>query len=344
MERILAIQIKRIGDLILTAPALGRLRRSKPDAEIVLVTMGVAGQLVPAIPAVDRHFSYRYGRPNALLWSSLVTERFSAVLDFNGADRSVFMTWLTRAPIRATYEKRARGGLRESVYTHTSGAKLRSLHTVDHMSALLDTLDLPADSTGGGQEPASMVMPEPVQARIDARLVQLGLDRPFVVVHPGTAREEKYWRADRWAEVVSSLDDRGFDTVITGGADPEERRHLDQLLAALPGEHRPVVLAGKISLLETAAIIRRAALALGVDTAAMHLADAFRVPQVVLFGPTNPYHWRARHAGARILLAGHRGIMGSTDYERKIEKRSMADIPVSQVIEAVDSIEISEQG
>ena len=36
MERFLAIQIKRIGDLILTAPALGRLRRARPEAEIVL--------------------------------------------------------------------------------------------------------------------------------------------------------------------------------------------------------------------------------------------------------------------------------------------------------------------
>ena len=340
MERFLAIQIKRIGDLILTAPALGRLRRARPEAEIVLVTMGAAGQLVPAIPAVDRHFSYRYGRPNALLWSSLVGDRYSAVLDFNGADRSVFMTWLTRAPIRATYEKRARGRIREAVYTHTSGAKLRPLHTVDHMNALLDTLDLPVEVADGGEEPAPMVMPDAIQAGVDARLAERGLDRPFAVIHPGTARPEKYWQADRWAEVVKSLGERDLVPVITGGTEAEERRHLDQLLDALPADRQPVVLAGELSLLETAAVIRRASLALGVDTAAMHLADAFRVPQVVLFGPTNPYHWRPRHAGARILLAGHEGVMGASDYEKKIEKREMVDIPANQVIEAMETIEL----
>ncbi len=37
----------------------------------------------------------------------------------------------------------------------------------------------------------------------------------------------------------------------------------------------------------------------------MHLAAAARVPCVVLFGPTNPFHWRPRHASARVIQAGH---------------------------------------
>ena len=36
----------------------------------------------------------------------------------------------------------------------------------------------------------------------------------------------------------------------------------------------------------------------------MHLAAAWRRPQIVLFGPTNPFHWRPRHALARVLQAG----------------------------------------
>ena len=340
MERILAIQIKRIGDLILTAPALARLRRGKPDAEIVLVTMGAAGQLVPAIPAVDHHFSYRYRSANAVLWNTLIKERFDAVLDFNGADRSVFMTWLTGADVRATYEKRARGWLREQVYTRTSNARLRPLHTVDHMNALLDTLDFAAPFPAGEPEPVSMMMPEPIQARMDERLAEWGVEGDFAVVHPGTARPEKYWRAERWAEVLGDLQERGLPVVITGGSDAEERSHLDALLAEVPGERKPLVLAGELSLLETAAVIRRASLALGVDTAAMHLAGAFQVPQVVLFGPSNPFHWRPRHEGVRVVLAGHDGVMAESDYEMRMEKRSMEDITVHQVCAAIDSLGI----
>ena len=107
MQRILAIQIKRIGDLVLTAPALRRLRRDRPDAHITLVTLDAAGQLVPCIPGIDEHLNYRSGRANLALWSQLALGRYDVVLDFNGTDRAAFMTFLSHAGIRAGYEKRA---------------------------------------------------------------------------------------------------------------------------------------------------------------------------------------------------------------------------------------------
>ena len=342
MERILAIQIKRIGDLILTAPALSRLRQARPDAHITLVTMGAAGQLVSAIPAVDTHFSYRYQRPNLPLWGNLLTDRYDTVLDFNGTDRSAFMTWMTRANQRVTYTKRAQGFWREQTYTQTSNAKLRPFHTVDHMCALLDAIGVPSTTGLDSTAPLSLAIPEPVQHRVDDLLAQKGLDGPFAVVHPGTARLEKYWKADRWAEVIRECSDGGrqLSCVITGGTDPDETRHLDEIIAHLKstGSNAPLVLAGQLSLLETAAVIRRATLALGVDTAAMHLASAFQIPQVVLFGPTNPFHWRPRHPEARIILSGHEGVMTETDYTMRLEERSMHAIQTAQVIKAIDTL------
>lgn len=333
--RLLALQIKRIGDLILTAPALARLRQARPEAAITLVTMGPAGQLAPALPSVDEHFNYRRGRPNLALWSDLATGGYEAVLDFNGLDRSVLMTWLTQAEIRATYEKRRQGYWRERIYTHASRARLRDLHTVEHMLALLDTLDLPAPPR---HEPAppSLVIPAAVGERMERRLAELGLDRPFAVVHPGTARPEKYWLAGRWAAVIDALAsaDGGLPCVITGGSDAAESRHLAEILAACRGP-RPVVLAGSLSLLETAAVIARCSLALGVDTAAMHLAAAFQRPQVALFGPTNPYQWRPWSPVARVVLAGQTRPMTEADWLPQMPEVAMEAITVEQVIEAV---------
>ena len=48
-------------------------------------------------------------------------------------------------------------------------------------------------------------------------------------------------------------------------------------------------------------MLARAALVVSVDSGPMHLAAAFARPQVALFGPTNPYHWRPRHDGALVL-------------------------------------------
>ena len=58
---------------------------------------------------------------------------------------------------------------------------------------------------------------------------------------------------------------------------------------------------GKTDLLTLAALIARARLLVTVDSAPMHLAAATRTPQVILFGPTNPFHWRPRESPALIL-------------------------------------------
>lgn len=334
--RLLALQIKRIGDLILTAPALARLRQARPEARITLVTMGPAGQLAPALPSVDEHFNYRRGRPNLALWSDLMTGGYEAVLDFNGLDRSLLMTWLTQAETRATYEKRRQGYWREHIYTHASRARLRDLHTVEHMLALLDTLDLPPAGAAGSPGP-SLAIPDAVGARMEARLAELGLDGGYVVVHPGTARPEKYWLADRWAAVIDAVSAGadGLPCVITGGSDAAESRHLTEILAACRGPRRPVVLAGSLSLLETAAVIARCGLALGVDTAAMHLAAAFQRPQVALFGPTNPYQWRPWSPVARVVYAGQTRPMTDADWLPQMPEVPMSAITVEQVLEAV---------
>ena len=336
MQRILAIQIKRIGDLVLTAPALRRLRRDRPDAHITLVTLDAAGQLVPCIPGIDEHLNYRSGRANLALWSQLALGRYDVVLDFNGTDRAAFMTFLSHAGIRAGYEKRARKFPRSLVFNRVSDASLTELHTVDHMVALLETLGI--DSTD--PEPLQLVVPEVELEKIKALLAERGIagGEKFALIHPGTARDEKYWLAERWAAVADHLaTQRGLKIVVTGGADGGEKAHIEALKSAA---QTPIVdLSGQLSLLGSAAVISLASLALGVDTAAMHLAGAFEIPQVLLYGPTNPYHWRPRHAAASVVLAGRDApLVKAEDFEMRISKNPMNLIEVDMVLAAVEGV------
>jgi len=336
MQRILAIQIKRIGDLVLTAPALRRLRRERPDAHITLVTLDAAGQLVACIPGIDEHLNYRSGRPNLALWSQLALGRYDVVLDFNGTDRAAFMTFLSHAGIRAGYEKRARKFPRSLVFNRVSDASLTELHTVDHMVALLETLGIESP----GPEPLELVVPGVERNKIKALLAERGIaeGERFALIHPGTAREEKYWLAERWAAVADTLaEERGFKVVVTGGGDAGEKAHIAALKNAAS---TPIIdLSGQLSLLGSAAVISQASLALGVDTAAMHLAGAFEIPQVLLYGPTNPYHWRPRHTAASVVLAGRDApLTKAEDFEMRISKNAMTLIEVDQVLAALKGL------
>src|SRR5205823_7832037 len=89
------------------------------------------------------------------------------------------------------------------------------------------------------------------------------------------------------------------DLVLTGGSSPLEQTQIAAI--KLQVRHRVVDLSGKTDLLTLAALIAKARLLVTVDSAPLHLASASRTPQVILFGPTNPFHWRPRESPALIL-------------------------------------------
>lgn len=105
-----------------------------------------------------------------------------------------------------------------------------------------------------------------------------------VVVHPGAASGSRRWPARRWAAVVRALVADGCEVVVTGTADEAALgRHLADAGA--------VDRCGASSLEDLADLVAGARLVLSGDTGTAHLATAYAVPSVVLFGPTPPAWW-----------------------------------------------------
>lgn len=309
--KILALQLKRIGDAVLTAPALAALRAEHPGAHITLLLSGAAGGLGSGFTAADDVITYRSGKANIRTWSHLVTGGFTHVYDFTGSDRSALMAGLTRASVRRGYARHAR---QARGYTQRIDASVRDLHTLEYHLALVDC---PAVAETGFSPPTS-----PVPAA------------PYAVVHPGTARAEKYWLPERWAEVIRTLK---TPVILTGADGDEERAHIDAIERALDGF--PIQnLAGKLSLLETAAHIAGSSLTLSVDSAAAHFAAMAGVPQVTLYGPTNPYHWHPRHPRAVLLQAGHTAPLTPESLLPKAKGAPMRELSTDTVIRGIASL------
>ena len=348
--RILLLQLKRIGDTILTAPAVAALRARHPGAEIVMVVPESVAELVACFTGVSRVLAYRALSLNVGLWASIALGEWDACYDFTGTDRSALMTALSRAKQRHGYAKFAHG-LRAKAYTHLCDASVRDLHTVEfHLALVGGSGELRAKSEEDGKQGAwSTEQGAPIRLpRPDDELEQRQQGLPRIVVHIGTAREEKFWPVERWVEVITHLaenigprhtavraDGQSFQTCaaifLTGTNAGLERPHLDRLRAALKVE--VMDLTGQLSLVSLASLIDQCDLAIGVDSMAMHLAAMFGRPQVVLFGPTNPFHWRPRHARAVVLAAGHEGPV--TDFHPKAKGAPMELISTRMVVDAI---------
>jgi len=156
-----------------------------------------------------------------------------------------------------------------------------------------------------------------------------------VVLHPGSARAEKFWEIDRWARLIDHcVEERGLKVVLTGGNSAMERTQLGAIKSSTSSE--VIDLSGKTDLLMLAAVVRKARLLVTVDSAPMHFAAAWETPQVVLFGPTNPFHWHPRSESAIVLLGKSEGPVSEFDPGQRAVP--MNQISTQTVIDAMESL------
>lgn len=126
------------------------------------------------------------------------------------------------------------------------------------------------------------------------------------VIHPGAASAARRWPTGHFAAVARAEVAAGRRVVITGSRGEVPLGLEVAARAGLPAE---AVLAGLTDLEELARVVAAAGRVVCGDTGVAHLATAFGVPSLLLFGPTSPAEWgppagSARH---RVLWAGTTG-------------------------------------
>jgi ADP-heptose:LPS heptosyltransferase len=341
--RILALQLKRIGDLVLTTPALAAIK-ALPGANVTLAVDQSTASLLPAIPNIDAAIVFGRGRGWAP-WQQVLTGQYDAVYDFTGTDRSALAAAMSRAASRKTFAWVKKKRFRALAYNDFIESSVRECHTVDHYLDLV-TAGLTVGLAGSaGLESGNGTTSE---GALDQRALQDALPQPaltlderdsaqrYAVLHPGTARPEKFWLSHRWAEVGRHLiEPHNLRVVITTGPDEIERAHAAEIQSEIRNPKSEIETPADLRAF--ASILAQAAIVISVDTAAVHLAAAFQRPQIALFGPTNPFHWRPRHEKAAVISAAQPEAP-MADFTPRMRGAPMDRIPVSTVIRAIDTI------
>jgi predicted lipopolysaccharide heptosyltransferase III len=325
---ILLLQLKRIGDLILTLPAIATLRENFPAAQITLAISSECADLLPAIPNVNRILLMRRNLRDLALFLALVREKFDYCVDFTRNDRSALLVFLSGARKRIVYRRRDRFQKRARVYSDYVKVRKLAMHTVDYNLALIGPLGVRHVSRA-----LRLELPPEIREKANVLRRDLRINEPYLIFHPGSARAEKFWEPQRWADVIEhARSGSQISVVLTGGASRVEQKHLRQVKGRL---RQPVVdLSGKTDLLTLAALIERARLLVTVDSAPMHLAAATQTPQVILFGPTNPFHWRPLDSSALILQGESAAPL--TEFSPEQPCLPMCQISTAAVIGAMD--------
>ena len=279
VQRVLIVQTAYLGDVILATPLIRGSTTLWPQAEVDFLCIPQTASLLEGHPLIRRLLVYDKRRlargllaflPTAL---TLRRRRYDVALVPHPSLRSALLAFLSAAPTRVGFDRNAGRWLYTDVVPYD-----RALHEVRRNLRLLEPF---------GRLPEGL-RPELFPTSQDRERVEMLLgdagDR-FAAVAPGSVWPTKRWLPERFAQVCRWLAERhGLRCVVIGGADDST---LAGHVAELSGG-AAVNLAGRLTPLQSAEVVRRARVLVTNDTAPLHMASAVGTPVVAVFGPTVP--------------------------------------------------------
>ncbi|MCB0725416.1 MAG: glycosyltransferase family 9 protein [Ignavibacteriae bacterium] len=276
--KILIIQTAFIGDVILTLPVAQVIKREMPDALVDFLCIPSTAPILSNNPYLNDVLIYdkrRSGLKGLLrIAREIKKKKYDVIISPHRSFRSSLITFLSGCKNSIAFDK---SDMRW-VYKWTVEYK-QEQHEIQRNLGLL------AEVVGINEH--RIVRPElfpgeGARERIGAILDEAGVSGRFVCVAPGSIWYTKRYPKERYRWVVEMLTAKNINIFIVGGKDDEE---LGNYLAV---NEKVVNTAGKLSLLESAELIRRASLLITNDSAPMHIANAMGTDVIAIFGATVP--------------------------------------------------------
>ena len=295
MNNILVIKLRYIGDVLLATPTVRAIKAAGPNVRVTMMVNRGTEDVLSGNPDVDEIMVLDKGSltVQSRLIAGLRSRQFDTVIDLTDGDRSAFLTWISGAPVRIGFndEHRWRGRYYTEVVQPVPGVR----HRVDRDLEALKFMSIQA----GSNAPQLWLTPEEKNSA-DLLLDQLGVQRSqsIVILQPGARYWFKAWPPERFAELADRLTSQYGCQVLIGGSDQD--LDLAQQIRQ-KAKNPPIVMAGRTTIKQFAAIAEQAALFVGSDSGAMHMASAVGTPVVALFGPSNPREWGPRGGPVEVL-------------------------------------------
>jgi heptosyltransferase III len=252
---------------VLTTPALEILKRARPDLRLAVAVEDRFRDVFTGNPDIDEILPPRIGAVRA--W------RPALCLNLHGGSRSAWLTALSGARFRAGF-----GHFRHQAAYNVGIPRAqeileaeRAVHTAEHLASAMFHLGAPRRE-----------IPR-------AKLSAVAARSEVAAIHAVATAPDKTWRADGFLVVAEELVRSGLEPVFLGGpADDLSPFRAYRSLAGAPLSQVKTLLAG-------------ASVFVGNDSGPAHMAAAFDVPSVVIFGSSNPAIWGPWRTTAEVVTA-----------------------------------------
>jgi heptosyltransferase-2 len=277
LKKILIIQTASLGDVILATPLIEKLHRFYPHARIDFILKYGYEDLLRGHPylkfvMVWDKTEHKYRHLKELI--EIVREnRYDLVVNAQRFASSGLITALSGAKHRVGFGKNPLSPFFTKRIKHKIGKSKNNPHeTVRNLKLIEHFTD------------NSVVKPKLYPSKHDFASVSQYKTRKYITVSPASLWFTKQYPKEKWIEFASSID-KDLTVYFLGSG--KEKALCDDIIKQ-SGNANSLNLAGRLSVLESAALMRDAIMNYTNDSAPMHLASAMNAPVAAVYCSTVP--------------------------------------------------------
>lgn len=297
IKKILLIRLRRMGDIIMTTPAITALKQGCPQSSISYVVEKPFRELVEGNPNLDKVIVIpkSQGKKDFLnLLRQIRKENYDVVIDFHGGPRASYMTLFSKARLKIGYRIKYKNFIYDIKIPRSP--EKGYIHSVENHIDLVNSLGINLSSL------SSLQLPDAQKSEVE-KIKNLLLDNDLeeskvIVLHIGAGNEYRDWGVDNIVKLTKLLLQKpDVKIVLIGSSEDQEAEKIILERSAVP----LYSLVGKINLRELRELISQASLFVGPDSGPMHIAASTLTPIIAYFGPTLPAHFAPWQAKALII-------------------------------------------
>jgi heptosyltransferase-3 len=318
IEKILVIQLRQLGDILLTTPIFRELKRAKPNSHLTFLSHKMGKHIVEGNPYVDLHITYHEKltfKEEIQLLASIREPHFNYLLDFMFNPKSCLYVLASGADRKISFES-SRSILFDQVVQRGGGA-----YIVDEKFRLLRAM---------GISPESIKLdmpwgPDQLGPTLELQKLSSAQSRRIrVIIAPTHRRAQRRWPLLKFGDLATRLANEWNSEVIWVWG-PGEEQVIDECMSHSKGN---TIKAPKTSFRELAALIANSDLFIGNSNGPSHLAVATDTPSLQLHGPTIASSWSPLTSKHHAVQAADQNLSELTVEEVWTELEKMKDIVV----------------
>lgn len=346
-KNILVVRTDRIGDVILTTPALSVLRKAYPQARITLLVTPVTRDLVSKNPDInevivdDRSGAHRGAMGFFKLVFELKSRKFDLAIIFHTKKRTNSLCFFAGIPRRIGYKNEKFGSLLTDPLEDKrhEGKKHEAEYCLDVLKSLgIGSTDLTLNVSV--HEDAEQWVEQFVQQN------RISKEDKLIAIHPGASDPSKRWPESRFAELIDMIVETNMGKVVLVG-EPNVRSISREIMSLT--RHKVYELTGLTTIAQLVSLLNHADILVSNDSGPVHIAAGLGRPVVSIFTRNlpgiNPERWGPLGKKAVTICVPKEALDTFKGKEpisfkkaQKTDQKYLELIPAKQVFEAVDSL------